>query len=99
MRVVLDISLLIQGCLGEYRYLRDKYELGNEISWSTETEPEVRVFSRASAGMFSIIVSEPLIAEWEEVRRRPRWNGQFLGERGNAIDAVLHGPESSMVDR
>lgn len=63
MRAVLDLSLLIQGCLGKYRYLRDKYELGNEISWSTETKPEVRVFPRAGFGEFAVLVSEPLLAE------------------------------------
>jgi putative PIN family toxin of toxin-antitoxin system len=93
----LDVSLLISGVLGEVRYLRDKYELGNEISWSTETAPEIRVFAYAGLGSFSVVVSDQLLEEWDDVRHRPHWNGQLVGFRGEAIDSVLHGPDAIRV--
>jgi uncharacterized protein len=45
-----------------------------------------------------VVVSPALLAEWDEVRRRPQWNGQLLGERGDAIDAVLNDPSTVSVE-
>lgn len=92
-RVVLDLSLLIQGCLGDFRYLREKYVMGNELSFSEDTAPEVRVFVAASLGTYTVIVSPSLLDEWERVRRRAHWKGQFDEEPGVAIEAVLRSPE------
>jgi hypothetical protein len=82
VRVVLDLNVLIRGSLGFARYVHDKYVMGNTLSFSEDTTPETRVFSRTGS-TFRQVVSDQLIEEWERVRVRDHWKGQLEKGAGN----------------
>jgi putative PIN family toxin of toxin-antitoxin system len=94
--VVLDVSLLVRGTLGYQAYIDDKYGRGNTLSLSEDATPEARVFVQSGC-VYTLVVSDELIAEWERIRTRQHFGGRLQDHRGEAVDRLLRHPDTVRV--
>jgi len=91
LRVVLDINVLVSGALSDHNFLRRKYGPGGspELEWSEDAPDAALLLKRV--GRCQLCVSQPLLDEWERVRRYEKFKGQLLGPEssGSRVDYVL----------